>query len=111
VFRDAGFNVVLMSDLYPGGEDQLVDDDRWITEVSELGMVALTKDVAIVRAHSEALARSTLRVFALPNANLTGGEMAERFRVNLHRIVQRSRQPGPYVDVVQPTSLARRWPR
>jgi hypothetical protein len=110
VFRDAGFEVVLMADLYPDGEDQLVDDDRWITEVSSLGMVALTKDVAIVRAHERALLDSTLRVFALPNANLTGPAMAERFQAHLHRIVQRSRRPGPFVDVVGASVVTRRWP-
>jgi PIN like domain len=110
VFQAAGFEVVLMSDLYPDGEDQLVGDDRWIEEVGALGLVALTKDTAITRAHTAALERSTLRVFALPNANLTGPEMAERFNTNLHRIVQRSRKPGPFVDVVNPTSLSRRWP-
>jgi hypothetical protein len=51
VFRDAGLDVVLMSDLYRDGEDQRVGDDRWIREVDALGMVALTKDVAIIRSH------------------------------------------------------------
>jgi len=53
---------------------------------------------------------STLRVFALPNANLTGPEMAARFDANLHRILQRSRKRGPFVDVVHPSRLERRWP-
>jgi hypothetical protein len=110
VFRTAGLDVVLMSDLYPDGADQRVGDDQWIREVSALGMVALTKDVAIVRAHVDALRASTLRVFALPNANLTGPEMARRFEVNLHRILQRSRRGGPFVDVIEPSTVSRRWP-
>ncbi|HUP68230.1 MAG TPA: hypothetical protein VM142_00275 [Acidimicrobiales bacterium] len=110
VFRDAGFEVVLMSDLYTGGADQLVSDDRWIAEVGAVGLVALTKDVSIVRNHAAALEASTLRVFALTNANITGTEMASRYRVNLHRIVQRSRRRGPFVDVVNRSNVERRWP-
>lgn len=110
VFREAGFEVVLMSELYPEGEDQWVGDERWISDVDRLGMVALTKDAAIVRAHRDALAASTLRVFALPNANLTGPAMADRFRIHLHRIVQRARKPGPFVDVLGARRVERRWP-
>lgn len=110
VFQDAGFDVVLMADLYPGGEDQWVSDDRWIAQVGAAGMVALTKDVSIVRAHTTTLEASTLRVFALTNANITGAQMAERYRINLHRIVQRAHRPGPFVDVVCPSTVERRWP-
>ena len=78
--------------------------------MSARGWVALTKDTAIVRHHEAALRRSTLRAFALSNANLTGEEMAARFADNLHRIVQRARRPGPFVDVVQKERLERRWP-
>ncbi|MCC5954246.1 MAG: hypothetical protein JJU45_19315 [Acidimicrobiia bacterium] len=109
VFRDAGYEVILMSELYPDGEDQGVGDDRWISDVSGLGLVALTKDVAIVRAHRGALEASRLQVFALSNANLTGPEMAERFRYHLNRIVHRSRKPGPFVDVLGPRRIERRW--
>jgi hypothetical protein len=110
VFRSGGFEVVLMADLYPGGEDQLVDDDRWIADVSARGWVALTKDTAIVRHHESALRRSTIRAFALSNANIVGAEMAARYEANLHRIVRRARKPGPFVDVVHKDRLERRWP-
>lgn len=99
-----------MSELYPYGEDQRVGDDRWIVDVDRLGLIALTKDAAIVRAHRDALAASTLRVFALPNANLTGQEMADRFAHHINRIVQRARKPGPFVDILGPQRIERRWP-
>jgi PIN like domain len=35
---------------------------------------------------------------------------AARYRTNLHRIVQRCRKPGPYVDVVHRDRIERRWP-
>jgi hypothetical protein len=81
-----------------------------IADVSRRGWVALTKDTAIVRQHESALRDSTLRVFALSNANIGGPEMAQRYRTNLHRILQRARKPGPYVDVVHHDRLERRWP-
>ena len=99
-----------MAGLYPDGADQLVGDDIWIADVSARGWVALTKDVSIIRDHHESLAASALRVFALDNANITGDEMARRFQANLHRILQRARKPGPYVDVVHKDRVERRWP-
>jgi len=33
------------------------------------------------------------------------------FETNINRIVQRSRKPGPFVDVVLKNSVERRWPR
>lgn len=110
VFRDAGYEVVPMAHRYPDGADQLVPDDEWIREVSARSWVALTKDVRIVRDHADALAASTIRVFALDNANITGEAMAERYRRHLHRIVQRARKPGPYVYVVHHDRLELRWP-
>jgi hypothetical protein len=86
-------------------------NDEWIGRASDEGWIALTKDTSIVRDHEEALANSTLRVFALNNANLTGPEMAERYRKHLQRIVQRAQKTGPFVDVVTADGLERRWPR
>lgn len=104
-----GFAVVRMADAYPA-DGQFVPDDDWLQRASDEAWVALTKDTALVRDHTEALARSTVRVFALPSANLTGPEMAHRFEVNLHRIVRRAAKQGPFVDVVHPDRIERRWP-
>jgi hypothetical protein len=43
--------------------------------------------------------------------DLTGPMMADCFIANLNRIVRRSRRPGPFVDIVHPDSVERRWPR
>lgn len=109
VFLDAGHAVVHMADVYPE-DGQWVPDAEWIARASDDGWVALTKDAAIVRDHSDVLLASTLRVFALPNANLTGPAMADRFASNLGRILHRARRPGPWVDVVHPDRIERRWP-
>lgn len=91
-------------------DGQFASDDEWIELVSAQGWIALTKDAAIVRAHIEAIRTSTIRVFALPKANLTGPEMADRVTENLYRIIQRARKPGPFVDIIQPKRIERRWP-
>lgn len=109
VFRRAGFRVVLMSDYYPNGTDQSISDDCWIADISREGWVALTKDLAVARVHRAALACSTLRLFALDSARLTGPEMAGRFAKHLHRIVQQARHPGPYAYVVRSNGLERKW--
>lgn len=111
VFREAGFEVVLMAERYPDGADQLIGDDEWILDVGKVGMVALTKDAAILRDHRSALEAARLRVFALTNANLPGPQMADQFRAHLNRIVQRARKPGPFFDAVGRTRIERRWPR
>ena len=100
-----------MADVYPNGLDQQVADDEWIAEISTRGWIALTKDVAIVRDHAEALAASTLRVFALNNANLSGLQMAARYVDNLPTILARAEEPGPYVYVVTSGGIERRWPK
>lgn len=109
MLRQAGHVALPMVEVYPDGRDQSVEDDEWIADASRQGWVALTKDAALVRDHAAALERSTLRVFALNNANLPGPVMAERYKVNLGRILARAAQPGPYVYVVSATGIERRW--
>lgn len=104
-----GFEVVLMSDVFVN-DGQDVSDPEWIALVSERDWIALTKDAAIARAHTAELLASTVRIFALPNSNLTGPEMARRFSVNINRIVQRARKPGPFIDIVHANRIERRWP-
>lgn len=102
-------NVQLMAEVYPDGLDQTIDDPTWIGRASAEGWMALTKDACLVCYHQDALRHSTLRVFALDNANLTGPDMAARFMTQLNRIVQRARKPGPYVYVVHRDRIELRW--
>jgi hypothetical protein len=107
--RSLGLMVVILGDHYPD-DGRTVPDPVWISEASERAWVALTKDLNILRDHRAELATSTLRVFALTNANLTGPQMAERVTANINRILQRARKAGPYVYVIHPKRLERRWP-
>ena len=108
--REAGYVALSMVEIYPRGRDQEIGDDEWIARASAEGWIALTKDASLARRHSAALERSTLRVFALSNATLTGPAMAQRYRQNLNRIVARAKRPGPYLYVVTSTGLEHRWP-
>ena len=107
--RRRGIAVVLMADLYPDGVDQRTSDDQWIMDVSALGYLALTKDTNLVRVHRAALERSTLRLFAVDTAKLTGPEMARRIDGHLNRILLRARKPGPYAYVIHKGDLELRW--
>lgn len=108
--RDRGYEVLPMADVYADGRDERLPDDDWMIRADAEGWVALTKDYSIVRDHVETLAQSTLRVFSLNNANLTGAQMAKRFDTHLNRIVQRCAKPGPYLFVVGSKGLEQRWP-
>jgi len=72
--------------------------------------LAITKDAAIVRAHSDALAASTLRVFTFVNANMTGQQMADRARALLPEIIERLEDEGPFVDGLYSSGLSNKWP-
>jgi hypothetical protein len=98
-----------MADVYPDGDDELVADDEWIAYAGEQGWIALTKDPSIIRHHTDALAASTLRVFALNNANLTGSQMAERYVRHLNRILRLANKSGPYVYEVGARRVEPRW--
>lgn len=100
-----------MADVYPGGTDQRTTDPEWIARADMEGWVALTKDYSIIRDHRDVLAETTLRVFAFNNANLTGPELVARLDANFNRILQRAKKPGPYVWIITPDGLQRRWPR
>ena len=100
-----------MHELYPDGSDQFVSDDEWIRHVSDLSHVAITKDLNILRAHRNTIKQSSIRLFALDSARLTGSEMVARIAHHLNRILQRSDKPGPFFYVIHAETLELRWPR
>lgn len=108
-----GYTVHTMTDVYPDSADETVTDVEWIARADHAGWIALTKDERITRRPDEqqALSKSHLRVFAIGNQHLTGPQMATYYVTNLNRIIQRARKPGPFVDIVYPDSVERRWPR
>ena len=109
--RAQGYEALPMADVYPDGTDQRLADPVWIRRADREGWIALTKDPSIIRDHRDVLDETKLRVFAFNNANITGAEMVRRLEANFNRILQRARKPGPYVWVITPDGLQRRWPK
>lgn len=107
--RDRGFSVLSMADVYLEGKDQRVTDPDWIIRANLEGWIVLTKDYAIIRDHVDVLSKTTLRVFALNNANLTGAQMVDRILRNLNRIIRLANKPGPYVYAIGSRGLELRW--
>jgi hypothetical protein len=110
MLRSHGHVAHVMADVYPNGADQTIDDPDWMRDVDQRGWVALTKDASIVRAHRDDLEALGLRVFSLDSSKLTGEQMAARFELHLHRIIQRCSKPGPFFEVLHATTLERRYP-
>ncbi len=110
--RAAGLTVHSMAEVYGEERAQRLPDEVWLRDVGEKGWVVLTKDDAIRRrpAERDAMVAAAVRVFCLTTAQLRGAEQAERLVTNRHRIVRRSRKPGPYIYGVYETGLKRLWP-
>lgn len=79
--REKGLRVELHEDHYADN----AADSEWLVDVGSRGWVVLTKDKTIRRKPLErqAVITANVKMFTLPNANLTGAEMAEIFVSNL----------------------------
>lgn len=110
--RAEGLVVQTLAERYPEREE-LVADELWIREATADGLVILMKDDRIRRKPGQrrAILESGARAFVVTNASLTGHQLAELFVENRHRIIQRSRHPGPYIYGVYPGRLAKLFPR
>jgi hypothetical protein len=93
--------------------EEFIEDEVWIREVTQDGLVILMKDDRIRRKPREqqAILESGARAFVVTNANLTGEQLAELFVGNRHRIIQRSRHAGPYIYGVYSGRLEKLFPR
>jgi hypothetical protein len=104
--------VQTLAERYPEREEFVADED-WIPEVTADGLVILMKDDRIRRKpwEQQAILESGARAFVVTNANLTGEQLAALFVENRHRIIQRSRHPGPYIYGVYAGRLEKLFPR
>jgi hypothetical protein len=111
--RELGFTVHTLSSVYGEKRGQAVRDEEWLRDAGANGWVVLMKDDKIRTrpAERDALANAGVRAFCLTNAQLRAVEQTERFTLNINRIVQRSRTPGPYIYGVYDDGLRRLWPR
>jgi hypothetical protein len=104
--RAVGFTVHTMADVYGEALGQKLGDVEWIPDVTEQGLVILSKDSALRHGDElEAIIESTARVFLAPDAQSTAAAQIERFTTNRFRIAMRARKPGPLVCIVRPSNL------
>jgi PIN like domain len=110
--RTAGLIVHTLASVYGEREAQSVTDERWLEFAGDRDWVVLMKDDSIRRRPRElaALSAAGVRAFCVTNANLTGAQYADLFVRHRHRIIQRSRHPGPYVYGVYTEGLRKLWP-
>lgn len=111
--RELGFVVHTIRSVYGPGAEETVPDTVWLQRAGQESWVVLTKDDAIRRRPLElqALTAHGVRAFCLTNANLTGEQQRQRFVVNVNRMVQRARRPGPWICAVHERQLVQVWPK
>ena len=109
--RELGYTAHTMASVYGERAAQELQDEQWLTDVGKHGWVVLMKDDAIRRrpAERDALSAAGVRAFCLTNAQLRAPEQTARFVENIHRIVRRASQPGPYIYGVYDGNIRRLW--
>ncbi|MXV90779.1 MAG: hypothetical protein F4004_08890 [Acidimicrobiia bacterium] len=108
--RAKGYEALAMADVYPDGLDLRLPDSDWIRRAGREGWVAISKDNQIPRDHADMLSAATLRLFLIPNSNMSGADMVTRLMDNWDAILRRTEIGGPYVYAILPSKLEKRWP-
>lgn len=110
--RELGLVVHTLADVYGEPRAQKISDREWIERAGQENWVVLTKDdrIRYRRVEREAFVAANPRVSCLTSAKLGGEEQIARFVSNVNRILQRSREPGPYIYGVYKNRLERIWP-
>lgn len=110
--RAAGATVHTLASVYGEEPAQRVADVDWLALAGARDWAVLMKDDRIRRRPAElkALTTAGVRAFCVTNASLTGQEYAALLVRHRHRIVQRCRRAGPYIDGVYTHGLTRLWP-
>ena len=105
--RGAGLKIEEHLDHFADDED----DDVWLPQVAKKGWVVLTKDKAMRKKPNEraCIIENQVRMFTLPNGNLTGLQMIERYLSSKLRIARfLCDNEGPFIAVVQADSISSR---
>jgi hypothetical protein len=105
--RDAGMELVTLSERYGIPEDQTIEDKTWLRDAGRRAEVVLMKDRKIRYRSAElaALKKYDVRAFCLTHGNLTGSEMVEHFTANMSQILTACRQAGPFLYIVHARTI------
>ena len=105
--RAKGYEALAMADVC---RDLRLPDSDWMRRAGREGWGAISKDNRIPRDHSDTLSATTLRLFLIPNSNMSGADMVTRMMDNWDAILRRTATSGPYVYAILPNKLEKRWP-
>jgi hypothetical protein len=105
-----GFVVHTLHDVFGRDAEQGTTDPDWIATCAEHGWVAISRDRLRHPGERDAVERHRAKVFRIARSARTGDEMIACLTANIHRIVQASRKPGPFIYRVDRTRIERVWP-
>jgi len=96
-----------MFELYPD-DGQYVEDTEWIGRCAAEGWAALSKDDGL-RSGDErkAIEAAGVKVFLLPNQQMSGALQIERYIHHRHRIGMKARKSGHGLYVLHPKTVER----
>lgn len=109
LLRAAGIALTTMREHYGETAAQSVSDNEWIALTAERGWIAFHKDDNIRRneAERQTVIRTGARMFCVPRADLTAGNLARRYLDNLAAIAHAAESPGPFIYLVYDSRIAR----
>jgi hypothetical protein len=109
--RQAGYVVHTLASVYGEKQAQRVTDTVWIERAGREGWIVLTADDAIRRNELEraAVQSNSVQLFCITSAKLTGTEQRDRLLRHIHRILQRSQKPGPFIYGVYEKTVEILW--
>ena len=98
-----------LAEHYGVPEDESIDDTTWIVDAAARGWILFMKDARIRRRPAErvSIEASRARCFCLSDGNLASAAMAQRYVDNWGAIVRASEQPGPFLNSVRASGIAR----
>jgi hypothetical protein len=92
--------------MYGNETAEAVEDPAWIHEISELGLVLLSKDARIKSLHAQDVIAAEARVFLLPDQQQAPAKaMIARYVNAKNKIAVRSQKRGPFIYMVGPKNL------
>lgn len=106
-----GYDVHTLASLFQEERAAAMEDKEWLQYAGERGWVCLMKDrVQEHHANRSKIIEYKVKCFCLTKRSLSGLTQVDRFVGNIHRIVQRSRKPGPYIYGVYAQTVLKLWP-
>lgn len=96
-----------MAEMYGHDTAQELGDPQWIHEISELGLLLLSKDARIRTAHRAEVISAEARAFLLPEQQVPAAQMIARYANAKNGIAVRSQKRGPFIYMVGPNQLTK----